>query len=142
MKAISLHQPWASLIAAGVKVHETRSWAPPPEYVGRRIAIHAAARPVNLHELSGALAGLCESTFGSGWEHRLPRGALVCTAILEAYGMTQLLLPSINFNEGAILDTICGDWSAGRWAWELSEVEKLTPPIPERGHQRWWTVDL
>jgi hypothetical protein len=25
MKAISLHQPWASLVAAGHKAHETRS---------------------------------------------------------------------------------------------------------------------
>jgi hypothetical protein len=26
MKALSLHQPWASLIALGVKRIETRSW--------------------------------------------------------------------------------------------------------------------
>ena len=29
MKALTLHQPWASLIAHGVKTIETRSWAPP-----------------------------------------------------------------------------------------------------------------
>ena len=29
MKAISLWQPWASLVAEGVKTIETRSWAPP-----------------------------------------------------------------------------------------------------------------
>ena len=44
MKAITLHQPWASLIAEGVKTIETRSWAPPAALWGERIAIHAATR--------------------------------------------------------------------------------------------------
>lgn len=63
MKAITLCQPWASLLvtrqpcycwghlaARGphpmVKRWETRSWPFPPALIGQRIAIHAAARPV------------------------------------------------------------------------------------------------
>ena len=42
MKAITLWQPWASLIADGTKTIETRSWAPPSSLLGQRIAIHAA----------------------------------------------------------------------------------------------------
>ena len=42
MPAISLHQPWASLIAYGVKTIETRSWRPPTKFIGQRIAIHGA----------------------------------------------------------------------------------------------------
>ncbi|MEA4895901.1 MAG: ASCH domain-containing protein [Oscillospiraceae bacterium] len=41
VKALTLHQPWASLLALGLK-HETRSWA--TSYRGP-IAIHAAAQP-------------------------------------------------------------------------------------------------
>jgi hypothetical protein len=44
MKAISLWQPWASLIACGAKPFETRSWAPPRELIGQPIAIHAAKK--------------------------------------------------------------------------------------------------
>ena len=44
MKAISLHEPWASLIASGHKTLETRSWRPPKLLVGCTIAIHAAKR--------------------------------------------------------------------------------------------------
>lgn len=44
MKAISLWQPWASLIACGVKPFETRSWAPPQHLIGQSIAIHAAKK--------------------------------------------------------------------------------------------------
>ena len=44
MRAITLHQPWASLIALGHKTTETRSWPAPKTLVGSRIAIHAAKR--------------------------------------------------------------------------------------------------
>lgn len=44
MKAISLWQPWASLIACGAKPYETRSWAPPRDLIGTTIAIHAAKK--------------------------------------------------------------------------------------------------
>lgn len=44
MKAISLWQPWASLIACGAKPFETRSWAPPRGLIGQPIAIHAAKK--------------------------------------------------------------------------------------------------
>lgn len=44
MKAISLWQPWASLIACGTKPYETRDWAPPRDLIGQTIAIHAAKK--------------------------------------------------------------------------------------------------
>ena len=47
-KALTLWQPWASLIALGVKTAETRSWA--TDYRGP-LAIHAAARRPLDHEL-------------------------------------------------------------------------------------------
>lgn len=47
MKALTLHQPWASLVALGVKTIETRSWA--TRYRGP-LAIHAGAtRPPLMH---------------------------------------------------------------------------------------------
>lgn len=42
MKALTVRQPWASLIVAGVKDVENRSWAAPERLVGERIGIHAA----------------------------------------------------------------------------------------------------
>ena len=43
MKALTIWQPWASLLVSGQKKYETRSWA--TAYRGP-IAIHAAMRPV------------------------------------------------------------------------------------------------
>jgi ASCH domain-containing protein len=48
LPAISLWQPWASLIALGVKRIETRSWPCPAKYIGERVLIHAAKRPLPL----------------------------------------------------------------------------------------------
>lgn len=45
MKAITLHQPWASLIAEGVKTIETRGRRDPwRSVIGETIAVHAGAR--------------------------------------------------------------------------------------------------
>lgn len=48
MKAVTLHQPWASLIALGVKTIETRSWS--TAYRGP-LAIHAGRSESALHYL-------------------------------------------------------------------------------------------
>lgn len=48
MKALSLHQPYASLIVLGAKHIETRSWT--TRYRGE-LAIHAAVKPVAPGEL-------------------------------------------------------------------------------------------
>lgn len=43
-RAITLHQPWATLVALGVKSIETRSWPAPAGAIGERLLIHAAAK--------------------------------------------------------------------------------------------------
>ncbi len=57
MKALTLWQPWASLIVLRHKRFETRSWKM-DGLIGERIAIHAAKRPSKdldydlIHELA------------------------------------------------------------------------------------------
>lgn len=92
VKALTLHQPWASLVALGHKTIETRSWA--TKHRGP-IAIHAAAsvptwvRPLSIggfeidrdnppgtdpaYLLRGPIA----------WPYRLPLGSVVATANLR-----------------------------------------------------------
>lgn len=62
MKAITVWQPWASLIAIGAKPYEFRP-RPFCDYIGapgigERIAIHAAARPMKIDEVGGLLERL------------------------------------------------------------------------------------
>ena len=44
MKAISIKQPWAYLIASGIKDVENRTWKCPQKYIGERVLIHASAK--------------------------------------------------------------------------------------------------
>ncbi|WP_300701290.1 ASCH domain-containing protein [Bacteroides sp.] len=44
MKAITIKQPWASLIVHGIKDIENRTWACPKKYIGQRVLIHASKR--------------------------------------------------------------------------------------------------
>lgn len=107
MKAISLWQPWASLIACGAKPFETRSWAPPRELIGQPIAIHAAkkidkgaaqfaeALMYGQHDNHGGLAEQLEASWGGDEAvddelmanfgmAPMPVGCVVCIALLDA----------------------------------------------------------
>lgn len=91
MKAITLHQPWASLVALGQKSIETRSWA--TKHRGP-IAIHAAAHvPSVVLPLSiGGFEVDKDNPRGSSpayllrgpivWPYRLPLGSVVAIANL------------------------------------------------------------
>ena len=102
MKAISLWQPWASLIACGEKRYEIRSWAPSRHLIGKRIAIHAAKKVdkslgdwvteiaygqygIDLADrLEATHSKTTEPSYGFFGEVVLPIGSVVCTAVLEA----------------------------------------------------------
>ena len=141
MRAITLWQPWASFIAIGIKPFETRGWQPPRGLIGKRIAIHAAKRrPPFEDRLWG----------GKYVDGELPLGAIVCTARLAgAYQCGRLtaegriaIIGGIYDSKSLPLNTIeCdefGDYSEGRWAWWLTDIERLDPPIPASGKQGIW----
>ena len=46
-KAISVKQPWATLICTGIKDIENRTWKCPKKYIGQRILIHASCAKMN-----------------------------------------------------------------------------------------------
>ena len=84
MKTISLWQPYASLIAEGVKTIETRGWAPPKGLMGQRIAIHAT-KAVQTSDVNGRRRHdrIAAALNDPEWDKNIPRGAVVCTAILD-----------------------------------------------------------
>src|SRR3546814_20644641 len=50
MKALTIWQPWASLIIAGAKPYEFRGWRAPRSLIGQRIIIHASAKKIDVKE--------------------------------------------------------------------------------------------
>jgi hypothetical protein len=139
MQAISLWQPYASLIAAKVKRFETRSWRPPGRLVGQRIAIHAAARRPTAAELD-ALGGIVGDVLGGYWHRRIPYGAVVCTTVIAGcYQVTHWNgdRPALSAI-GEIQDDGFGDYTTGRYCWELTDIAVYDPPVPAKGAQGFW----
>lgn len=139
MKALSLTQPWATLVAIGEKAIETRSWA--TTYRGP-LLIHAAKDfPTAAKDL------LLDRRFHQalaragyyGPEH-LPRGAIVAIAdLVDVRQMTQDTWPSLFEAAAQEHEHAFGDYRAGRFAWLLANVRPLPAPIPCRGALGLWT---
>ena len=123
IKAISLWQPWASLVARGVKRHETRHWL--TAYRGP-IAIHAA----KTLDMADAPDPLCDSALGVYWKDSLPLGAVVAIARLRDVRPG----PSV-FDSLTRADQTAGNFAHGRFAWDLADVRALGEPIPLAGRQ-------
>jgi activating signal cointegrator 1 len=138
MKALTLHQPYASLIAIGAKQIETRSWA--TSYRGP-LAIHAAR---TLHRARA----LCQvepyravlAAAGYSEPETLPVGAVVATCRLVAclpmgdartFPLTGVPLPGSP-------EHAFGEYKPGRYMWLLADVEPLAVPVSARGWQGLW----
>ena len=152
MYAITLHQPWASLIALGIKTVETRSWPAPVRLLGQDIAIHAAK--LVMREPGSALDAVMVGRVGEDWRGVIPAGMVVATATLA--GMARVERVNLVHNCATHepgTEAGCavgkretridpwGDFSPGRWLWFLTEVRPLPEPIPAVGRQAFWQWD-
>lgn len=155
MKALTIYQPWASLIACGAKKYETRSWK--TNYRGK-IAIHAGARPVlpYLHREAEKKTRL-KMIEAVGNPVLLPVGGIIATAELvecwEIHGTRGRGASSKEVyidkydpeNDVTIIDgdeLLFGDFTPGRYAWEFANVKMLPEPIAARGAQRLWEWEV
>lgn len=153
MKALTLTQPWASLVVLGEKSIETRSWS--TKYRGP-LAIHAAKKscPLDLWPLGA------EDFIGAAYlPGSLPEGHVLGTVELvgvrEIVGRQEwapILKPGIyDAEEASVLEGLkdswqqenaFGDFSPGRYAWILGNPEAWENPVPARGALGLWECDL
>lgn len=148
MKAITIWQPWASLLAHRVKLHETRSWE--TAYRGP-IAIHAAAVKVpqvlkrcfpeerdRTMFFDAVAKGLHECYTTEEIVHileELPTGSVIATANLVGCHKITAIQRAYAVDN---VELALGDWTPGRYAWEFSDM-KLITPVPAKGKQGlWW----
>lgn len=138
MKAITLHQPFASLIAFGEKTIETRSWR--AGYTGR-IAIHAGKLSQDRAEecldepYRSLLVKHGVKTIGD-----LPWGAVIATANLVGCQRMDAdwIDAMVRERWGEVK---LGYYAPGRYGWVLADIEPLQVPVPARGHQGLWDWD-
>lgn len=149
LPSLTLHQFWASAIAARIKRCETRGWA--TRYRGP-LAIHAAKSiPAYAREAAqdtdvapvlaeGGLADL----------DALPLGAVVAVACLvdcvptervsagmqHAYSPTEGARPSCLWIPWT--ERVMGNYEPERFAWVLGGIRPLREPVPAKGAQGLW----
>lgn len=143
MKAITIIQPWATLIALGEKQFETRSWF--TKHRGE-LAIHAGKKiDREVCEVPEIKTALKRHGYTAD---SLPIGAIVaignlteCWSIGTDYQSGMSLL--YNGTDGqdkrvSLKEEKFGFYYPGRYAWEMSDVNRLPEPIPAKGQQGLW----
>jgi len=132
-RALTLIQPWATLIVRGHKHYETRSWR--TSYRGQ-VYIHAGAKidwqSVEFYHEHGLL--------GRSLPRRgdLPTKAVVAVADLAGCYPTPVAWITWA-DDGSSVEYSCGDYSPGRWAWEFQNIRVLDEPVECRGNMGLWT---
>lgn len=129
MKTLTLTQPWATLVILGIKQWETRGWFTRER---GRIGIHAAKGWTRLdREFVDDLIELGILPVGTP----LPLGAVLGSVRLDGLVRTDLAV-----RQGYISPTeqMLGDYSPGRYAWELGDPRPLPEPLPWKGALGLW----
>ncbi|NLH45602.1 MAG: ASCH domain-containing protein [Acholeplasmataceae bacterium] len=150
MKAITIKQPWASLIIEpdpanpgfGIKPIENRTWECPPKYIGKRVLIHAATKKWGWIEVLNYLSEQCRVVlakhgYDAQWLKTLPTGAII--------GSVEIVDCAINnssiWAERTIIrhkgSTLLID-SDKMYNWVLANPIKFPEPIPEKGKLSFW----
>ncbi len=126
LRVMSLYQPWATLMAIGEKVFETRSWS--TRYRGL-VAIHAAKSTLcddmrTERYYAAALAN----------EGPLPHGEVVAVGRLHDVQRTEITGGFLKHHH-CDSEIAFGDYSSGRFAWAFPDVWRLKEPIKFSSHQ-------
>lgn len=128
MRGFSLTQPWATAVALEIKKWETRSWACKPR---NDVAIHAAksypkwAREFTVDQQS--VGGLPRIYF--------PLGRILCVADITLCLPTEAIVDKLSEVEKR-----WGDYSPGRFAFQIQNVRPLQTPIQCSGALSFWVV--
>jgi hypothetical protein len=152
MRALTIKQPWAQLIAVGAKKFETRSWG---AFERGHIAIHAGKSkasknikdldPNTYYEIADALGfGAWDDSNVERCLDSLPHGCIIATAELVDYWLISEsgrlmsrddIIKTIPKDERELM---FGNFSPRRYAFELANVKMLKEPIPAKGRLGFW----
>ena len=128
MKAITLWQPWATMIATGLKVIETRTHNRFASLKGQRIAIHAGKKwDTNAIDAVAEAGRLMPSWIFDKSAHFF--GMVICTVRVEDFFLCRL-----EHSHDACID--CE--GTLRYGLELADVKVILHPVLAKGSQGIW----
>lgn len=126
MKALSIKEPFATLIKDGVKKYETRSWK--TNYRGE-IYIHSSLTKSRSENASTSIKYL---------KTKPNPGYVLCKCrLVDCIPMTEEF---INHIKNETNESDYGRYSTDRFAWELELIEVLKEPIPAKGKLGIWNL--
>lgn len=128
MKVLSIKEPFASLIMMGVKHIETRSFK--TNYRGE-LYIHASLGTHKITSESRILNLIDMNNLNNGF-------IISKCNIVDCICMDEEFIENVKKNNPD--EYICGDYSVGRYAWILSDVEVLKKRIPAKGKLGIWNL--
>lgn len=130
MKVITIKEPFASLVADGIKKVETRSWE--TNYRGE-IYIHAGLTkvPEQDERIKKLITFLPSKKFLYG--HIIAKGKLV-----NCIYMDEKFLETIENNP---IEKLCGHYEKGRYAWVIEDIQRLEHPILVKGKLGIWNYE-
>lgn len=159
MKALTVRQPYAQLLAIGAKQYETRPMS--TKHRGP-IAIHAGKNEKGakalLAQMALAKTSMRCDVFRLGtfpheasevmfpWtqfdlSHKTPRLNLFPFGAIIAYADIVGCYPVEDIKNLTDRERLFGDWTPGRYAWEIAHVVMLSQPIPCKGQLGLWNVN-
>lgn len=129
MKVLSIKEPYATLIASGNKLIETRSWK--TNYRGE-IFIHASGTKLAKEYLTN------EYVLSLITNLNLNFGNIICKAnLIDCVYMDDNFLNKIKLNTK---EYNLGLYEKGRYAWIFEDVEPIYP-IPVKGKLNIWNYE-
>lgn len=134
MKALSLWQPWATLVAIGAKRVETRSWS--TAHRGPLAIVSTAITKKSILSVYMMYPTIRRALRDAGYSpaDSLPDGVVLATVdLVDCVEMTADNMPSPDSDEFTF-----GDYRIGRFMWKLDNFLLLAAPIPARGRQMLW----
>ena len=130
MKALSLTEPYATLIKDGKKKIETRSWK--TNYRGK-LYIHSSSTKIpKEYKNNVELMSLVDI-------NKLNYGNIICSCeLVDCVEMTDKFIEKIKQNKN---EYISGVYAKGRYAWILKDIKILDKPIKAKGHLGIWNFN-
>ncbi|MDE2467549.1 MAG: ASCH domain-containing protein [Bradyrhizobium sp.] len=150
MKALTIYQPWASLIMVGAKPFEFRRWDYSVRYaalVGKRIVVHASARPIKPVEIEDIFERMEDGESSLRDEIARPllerlRDAYKCQGILElSAGLGTAIIGKPRSVTNMFRGTPAADSDRldhSLYGWPLTDIQPFEHPRPCRGAQGFW----
>ncbi len=137
IKALSLWEPWASLMATGAKTIETRSWS--TSYRGPLLICASQRR--NKTQLNDLLE---DPDFQNGLAGLCPRWPVTFNDLNFGHAVAVVDLSNVVPTSSMVLaqdEEAFGDFSNNRFGWCTRNLRRIKP-FPIKGKQGLFDVDL